>query len=186
MLEKEPREPRYPSREIESRILDCPAVVLVTDFEGNSKEHLGGAQSDAALCRLVLINELKSCLRNPEMISVNDIYRHSIVNAAFIFCRLAKVAPEGTVFIGVVDPGVGTERKSVIIQTEKKHFFVGPDNGIFYPAAIGEIIEQVWRIGEAKFHDVSTTFHGRDIFTPVAAGIAKGVSLNSFGSRIDE
>ena len=88
----------------------------------------------------------------------------------------------------VVDPGVGTKRKSIIIETGRGDFLVGPDNGVLIPAArfLGGIKKAV-EIKNKKYmrHPVSPVFHGRDIFTPAAAYLSKGIKINDFGKELN-
>jgi S-adenosylmethionine hydrolase len=95
--------------------------------------------------------------------------------------RLAQTAPfwpAGTVFVAVVDPGVGTSRLSVVVQTRKGHLFVGPDNGLFTLVAEQEGLVAVRRIDEAvnrrRGSEGSHTFHGRDVFAYTGARLAAG------------
>jgi S-adenosylmethionine hydrolase len=94
--------------------------------------------------------------------------------------------PRGTVFLAVVDPGVGTERKPVAIET-RNYYFVGPDNGLLYPAASEDGILRVHAIdNEAVYRKpVSMSFHGRDIFAPAATLLAMGVRVAALGSPMD-
>lgn len=155
-----------------------PRIVLVTDF-GNS---LAGAECELAIERT--FQEQGGDI--PRLTSVCDVRPFNKVDAAFTLGRLAAVAPPGTIFVGVVDPGVGTKRDPIIVATRDQHFFVEPNNGIFYPIVNSEGVLAVWRIREEQHLGRSTTFHGRDIFSPVAAQLACGVSVDLIGERIDE
>jgi S-adenosylmethionine hydrolase len=105
---------------------------------------------------------------------------------------LAQSLPEGpddAVHLAVVDPGVGTDRRGVVISCENGSLLVGPDNGLFFPVAdrLGgvvaahELVDQSLR-GPA----LSSTFHGRDIFAPAAAHLASGVSPDAFGPPVND
>jgi len=89
----------------------------------------------------------------------------------------------------VVDPGVGTKRKPIIIETMRGDFLVGPDNGVLVPATgfLGGI-KKIVEITNTKYmkKPVSPIFHGRDIFTPAAAHLSKGVKIEEFGNKINE
>ncbi|MDP7323180.1 MAG: SAM-dependent chlorinase/fluorinase [Candidatus Woesearchaeota archaeon] len=89
--------------------------------------------------------------------------------------------------ICVVDPGVGTKRKGIIIQTKRGDFLVGPDNGVLIPATrvLGGC-EKVVEITNPKYmrQPVSPIFHGRDVFTPAAAHLSVGVKINEFGKEL--
>ncbi|MGC8998993.1 MAG: SAM hydrolase/SAM-dependent halogenase family protein, partial [Candidatus Bathyarchaeia archaeon] len=97
----------------------------------------------------------------------------------------APYFPKGTIHIAVVDPGVGTKRKPILIETEKG-FFIGPDNGILALAVETQGIKHVYEIANPKYMlpKISTTFHGRDVFAPAAAHLSKGVSPSEFGPEI--
>ena len=99
--------------------------------------------------------------------------------SAYLLDALARSLPEGVVFVGVVDPGVGSDRPGLVVRTDS-HWFVGPDNGLFsrvcHSAGAPEIQNIEWRPAAC-----SESFHGRDIFAPVAAGVCKGEKR--FGAR---
>jgi len=109
---------------------------------------------------------------------------HNIREAAFILRNVVSFFPVGSIHIVVVDPGVGTDRKGIFITT-KSQVLVGPDNGVLMPAArlLGDFT--VYEIQNMKYVQdfVSHTFHGRDVFAPVAAHISNGVSFDKIGSR---
>lgn len=132
---------------------------------------------------------------NPE-VQIIDI-THSIRQAgiregAFALYSLVQYFPEGTIHIGVVDPGVGTSRRALAIKAGcagEEQFFVGPDNGLLIPAArrLGEI--EVYEITNPELmlkSRISATFHGRDIFAPVGAHISKGIPVEDTGPRISD
>jgi S-adenosyl-L-methionine hydrolase (adenosine-forming) len=105
--------------------------------------------------------------------------------------RCAAYFPPGTVHVAVVDPGVGTRRRGMAAHLGAQ-FFIGPDNGLFtllYQQARqnGEVIEMV-HLTQPRFWlpQVSNVFHGRDVFAPVAAHLANGVSLEELGERMDD
>lgn len=114
----------------------------------------------------------------------HEVAPHNIREGAFILWTTAPFFPLGTIHVAVVDPGVGTERKGLIITT-KKQILIGPDNGILLPAAhlLGDFV--VYEITNPRYmiHPLSRTFHGRDIFAPVAAYIARGVPFGEIGTR---
>lgn len=116
----------------------------------------------------------------------HEIIPQSVTEGALALWGSARYFPSGTVFCAVVDPGVGTGRRPIAIAGYD-HFFVGPDNGILSWAALEEgIVDIVHLCNPAYFLPlVSRTFHGRDIFAPVAAHIAKGVPLSKFGPPLD-
>ncbi|SFM66649.1 SAM hydrolase/SAM-dependent halogenase family protein [Methanolobus profundi] len=105
---------------------------------------------------------------------------------ALALYSVVKYYPPGTIHVAVIDPGVGTDRKAIAIRAGGQ-FLVGPDNGLLIPAAnlLGD--PEVYEISSDNIPDeVSSTFHGRDIFAPVAAQISKGIYLDDLGSKTDE
>lgn len=102
-----------------------------------------------------------------------------IWEAAYRLKQTAPFWPAGTVFVSVIDPGVGTERKAVVVKTKSGHFFVGPDNGTWTLIAEDLGVESVRLIDETKHRrpgsEKSYTFHGRDVFVYVGAKLAADV-----------
>ena len=117
----------------------------------------------------------------------HDITPHNLREGAFLLKTSAPYFPVGTVHIAVVDPGVGTDRKGLLITT-RSQILVGPDNGLLIPAArfLGDFV--VYEITNEKYmlKTVSNTFHGRDIFTPVAAHITNGVPFEEIGKQTND
>jgi S-adenosyl-L-methionine hydrolase (adenosine-forming) len=112
----------------------------------------------------------------------HEIAPQDVETAAFVLARSYPYFPSGTVHVAVVDPGVGTTRKPIAIAHEG-HIFVGPDNGILTLAAPRGSVVELDRL--AYFREtVSTSFHGRDVFAPVAAHLSSGVPIASVGSRL--
>jgi S-adenosylmethionine hydrolase len=106
------------------------------------------------------------------------------VNAgALVLAQSWRYFPQRTVFLAVVDPGVGTDRLPIAIATHAGAFFVGPDNGLLWTAAAAAQIKQIVELKTARYRlpNPSSTFHGRDIFAPAAAWISRGVRLSSLG-----
>jgi hypothetical protein len=99
-----------------------------------------------------------------------------ILQGAFLLASACPYFPRGSVFCAIVDPGVGSDRKGICIQT-RDYYFVGPDNGLLWKAAGENTIKRIVQLtNPAYFLDpVSLTFQGRDIFAPVAAHISKGL-----------
>ena len=118
-----------------------------------------------------------------KVIENHSVTPFSIVEGAFQIQSLSKFTPSGTIHLGVVDPGVGSKRAGIIIKNHSS-WFIGPDNGLLYPAAKAAGIDQVWRIKESKISDnFSNTFHGRDVFIKAAIFISKGKNPEHFGSE---
>jgi S-adenosyl-L-methionine hydrolase (adenosine-forming) len=107
---------------------------------------------------------------------------------AEILQHATRYMPADTVYLAVVDPGVGTKRRELALRTESGALLVGPDNGLLVPAAesLGGV-SAACALTEDRFHlhPVSSTFHGRDVFAPVAAHIAAGVGLSDLGRPVD-
>jgi S-adenosylmethionine hydrolase len=117
----------------------------------------------------------------------HDVEKFNVRMGAFILASTASFFPKGTVHLAVVDPGVGTERRAIVIQT-KKALFVGPDNGVLMLAAEKMGIEHTYQLANPKFRPqkISNTFHGRDIFAPAAAYLDTGVEPSEVGQEIEE
>ncbi|WP_287586290.1 S-adenosyl-l-methionine hydroxide adenosyltransferase family protein [Candidatus Borrarchaeum sp.] len=115
----------------------------------------------------------------------HDIDKQDVRHGAFVLATAAPFFPDETVFVCVVDPGVGTIRKGIVVEG-KEHLYVGPDNGILMLAAEHEGIQHVYEITNRKYmrHEISATFHGRDIFAPVAAYLATGTCPEEIGKEI--
>jgi hypothetical protein len=95
--------------------------------------------------------------------------------AAYVLAALADELPAGATVLGVVDPGVGSDRLPVVVEAGGRRF-VGPDNGLFSRAASRDPIARAWRIGWRP-ERLSASFHGRDLFAPVAARLAAGIDV---------
>ena len=95
--------------------------------------------------------------------------------AAYLLAALADALPSGALVLGVVDPGVGGERLPIVVEAGR-HRFVGPDNGLFSRAAARDRNARAWRI-DWRPARLSASFHGRDLFAPVAARLATGVDV---------
>lgn len=151
-------------------------ITLLTDF---------GAGSDyVAVMKGVILN----IAPDVRLIDLSHgVPRHEIRAGAFLLWSAAPYFPQGTVHIAVVDPGVGTERQGLIIEAGAQ-LLVGPDNGLLIPAARRLGLKAVYGIHNGKYMlpHVSATFHGRDIFAPVGAHLACGISPEEIGRKIDE
>jgi S-adenosylmethionine hydrolase len=95
--------------------------------------------------------------------------------------------PKRTVFLAVVDPGVGTARSPIAIETRAGARFVGPDNGLLWLAANDAVIKRIVKLTSARYRltNVSATFHGRDIFAPAAAYLWRGTPISALGPAVD-
>src|ERR1700739_4133453 len=155
-----------------------PTIVFMTDF--------GTANDAVAICRAVMFG-IAPDARITDI--THQVTPFQIEEASRFLYGVTPYYPAGTVFLVVVDPGVGTSRKAVIVKSKKGQFFVLPDNGLVTPVldrdgldSAREITNPHWVI-EAP---VSSTFHGRDIFSPVAAHLAAGWDYNLVGPEVPQ
>ncbi len=153
-----------------------PTVVFMTDF--------GVVDDSVALCKGVMYG-IAPNLRVVDL--THQVTPFSIQDGARFLFGATPYFPAGTVFVVVIDPGVGSARKPVVVKSKHGQFFVLPDNGLMTMvedrdgiAAIREITNQDWMIG-AK---ISSTFHGRDIFSPVGARVARGDDWTQVGPEL--
>lgn len=148
-------------------------IALLTDF--GTRDYYVGAMKGVILAidqRAVVVD------------ITHDIPPQDVRAAAFVLRACYRDFPTGTIFLCVVDPGVGTDRRGMIAAAGGYHF-VGPDNGLF--SFILSADATVYEITNDLYFrtPVSPTFHGRDIFAPVAAHLSLGVSPEKFGPTID-
>jgi len=117
----------------------------------------------------------------------HEIDKFNIRMGAFILASATPYFPKGTVHVVVVDLGVGTKRRPIIVGTKHSHF-VGPDNGLLMLAALKEGLRHVYAIENRKYmlSKVTKTFHGRDIFAIVTPYIVSGVKVSEFGQKIKD
>ena len=115
----------------------------------------------------------------------HEIGPQNIQSAAFVLRACYRDFPVGTIFLCVVDPGVGSKRRGIIVGS-KDHYFVGPDNGVLSLALAREKIQAVHQITNEQLflRPLSNTFHGRDVFAPVAAKLSNGLALGKVGATI--
>jgi len=116
----------------------------------------------------------------------HDIAPQNVREGAFILRAASRYFPRGTVHVAVVDPGVGTDRRGIVVVT-KNQIFVGPDNGLLIPAAQSQGEYIAYEISNPTLlrRPLSRTFHGRDIFTPIAAQILNGLPFDQIGPRVE-
>jgi S-adenosylmethionine hydrolase len=117
----------------------------------------------------------------------HEIEKFSIRMGAYALTSAAPYFPPRTIHVAVVDPGVGTKRRPIIVETSRS-LYVGPDNGLLMLAAHKEKITNIYAIENTKYmmHNVSNTFHGRDIFAPAAAHLSTGIKPSDFGPAIHD
>ncbi|HYG08638.1 MAG TPA: SAM-dependent chlorinase/fluorinase [Pyrinomonadaceae bacterium] len=149
-------------------------ITLLTDF-GTADYFVGALKgvilSASARARIVDIT--------------HEIPAHDVAAGAFTLLAAYGSFPPGTIHVAVVDPGVGSARRPLLISTQS-HFFVGPDNGLFSYVCEREQDVRIYHLTNEKFFraPVSATFHGRDIFAPVAAALSSDVPPEAFGELI--
>jgi S-adenosylmethionine hydrolase len=155
-----------------------PTIVFMTDF--------GTANDAVAICKGVIY----SIAPDARVIDLtHQVTPFSIDEGARFLSGATPYYQPGTVFLVVVDPGVGTSRKAIIVKTKKGQYFVLPDNGLITPVAdrdgvegAREITNTSWMIGDR----ISSTFHGRDVFSPTAAHLAEGDDWTDAGPVVGD
>src|SRR5450631_1485499 len=155
-----------------------PTIVFMTDF--------GTANDAVAICKAVIVGIAPDARI---MDITHQVTPFSIEEGARFLAGVTPYYPSGTVFLAVVDPGVGTSRKALIVKSKKGQYFVLPDNGLITPVidrdgleGAREITNPAWMIGDK----ISSTFHGRDIFSPTAAHLAAGEDWTLAGPPVSE
>jgi S-adenosylmethionine hydrolase len=155
-----------------------PTIVFMSDF--------GTANDAVAICKAVMLGIAPSA---HIMDITHQVTPYSIEEGARFLEAVSPYYPAGTVFVAVIDPGVGTSRKAVIVKSKKGQYFVLPDNGLITPvidrdglASAREITNPGWIIQAP----VSSTFHGRDIFSPAGAHLAAGWDFNLVGPEVPQ
>ena len=153
-----------------------PTVVFMTDF--------GVVDDSVALCKGVMYS-IAPELRIVDL--THEVTPFSILDGARFLYGATPYFPSGTVFVVVIDPTVGSTRKAVVVKSKRGQYFVLPDNGLMTLVqdrdgieAVREITNRDWMIGTA----LSSTFHGRDIFSPVGAHLAYGSDWTKVGPEL--
>ncbi len=153
-----------------------PLITLLTDF--------GSADYFVAAMKGVIL----SINPNARVVDItHEIPPQDIAAGAFNLLAAYRSFPAQTIHVAVVDPGVGSARRPILV-TAGSQFFVGPDNGIFSYIIDREPDAQVFQLTNEKYFrpSVSATFHGRDVFAPVAAALSTGVQAESLGVEIND
>jgi S-adenosyl-L-methionine hydrolase (adenosine-forming) len=155
-----------------------PTIVFMTDF--------GTANDAVALCKAVILGIAPDAR---VMDITHQVTPFQIEEAARFLAGVTPYYPSGTIFLVVVDPGVGTSRKAIIVKSKKGQYFVLPDNGVITPVierdgldSAREITNTAWML----MPQVSSTFHGRDIFSPAAAHLAEGWDFTMAGAVVPQ
>lgn len=151
-------------------------VALLTDY--GTQDHYVAALKAVVLARAPHVQLLDI---------THEVPPQAVASGAFLLWACYRELPVGTIVVGVVDPGVGTERRGLVAQAGP-YWFVGPDNGLFSYVLAQEEPARAWELTEPLHwrHPVSVTFHGRDIFAPVAAALARGVGPEEFGPPLSD
>ncbi len=155
-----------------------PSIVFMTDF--------GTANDAVAICKAVMLG----IAPDARILDItHQVTPFSIEEGARFLAGASPYYPAGAVFVVVIDPGVGTSRKAVVVKSKKGQYFVLPDNGLVTPVierdgldSAREITNTDWMIGQA----ISSTFHGRDIFSPVGAHLAAGWDYTMVGPEVQQ
>jgi S-adenosylmethionine hydrolase len=153
-----------------------PIITLLTDF--GSQDYFVGAMKGVIL----------SINPSAQIVDItHDIPPQDIQAGAFNLLAGYTAFAAGTIHVAVVDPGVGSARKPLLIECGEQ-FFVGPDNGIFSWVCEREGNSRAIHLTNEDFfrHPVSRTFHGRDIFAPVAAALSNGVTVSELGDEVSD
>jgi S-adenosyl-L-methionine hydrolase (adenosine-forming) len=154
-----------------------PTIVFMTDF--------GTVDDSVAICKGVMYS-VAPAVRIVDL--TQQVTPFSILDGARFLYGTAPYYPAGTVLVVVVDPGVGSARKAIVVKSKRGQYFVLPDNGLMTLVqdrdgieGAREITNRDWMIGAA----LSSTFHGRDIFSPVGAHLARGDDWTAVGPELD-
>ena len=153
-----------------------PIITLTTDF--------GLRDPYVAEMKAVIL----SICPNVTIVDIShDIEKFDMRMGAYVLTSASQYFPKGTIHVAVIDPGVGTRRRPLLIQT-KHSFYIGPDNGVLVLAAKNQGIDHIYEISNRKLMlpKISNTFHGRDIFAPVAAHLAIGTPPSEIGPEIHD
>ncbi|HKW63406.1 MAG TPA: SAM-dependent chlorinase/fluorinase [Candidatus Acidoferrum sp.] len=155
-----------------------PTIVFMTDF--------GVANDAVAICKAVILGIVPDARI---MDITHQVTPYSIEEGARFLQGVTPYYPAGTVFLVVVDPGVGTSRKAIVVKSKKGQYFVLPDNGLITPVIDRDGLESAREITNTDWmiqSPISSTFHGRDIFSPVAAHLAAGGDFALVGPELSQ
>ena len=155
-----------------------PTIVFMTDF--------GTANDAVAICKAVMVG----IAPDARILDItHQVTPYSIEEGARFLEAVTPYYPADTIFTAVIDPGVGTSRKAVVVKSKKGQYFVLPDNGLITPVIDRDGLESAREITNTDWMiqaPISSTFHGRDIFSPVAAHLAAGGDFNLVGPEVSQ
>lgn len=153
-----------------------PTVALLSDF--GSRDYYVGAMKGAVLSACPEASLVDVC---------HDLPAHAVLEGGLCLAAAHRAFPAGTVFLAVVDPGVGSDRRGLALEAGG-YRFVGPDNGLFSHVLEEHPAARVHALTNAGLfrHRVSPVFHGRDVFAPVAGLLAGGLALESVGPAVGD
>lgn len=156
----------------------APTLLFISDF--------GDVDDSVAICKGVMLG-VEPRLNIIDI--THNVTPYSILDGARFLAGTSPFYGAGTVFVAVVDPGVGSARRAIVVKTRRGHYFVLPDNGLITLVAAQdgivaarEITNSNWMVGNA----LSSTFHGRDIFSPVGARLARGDDWAQVGPVVSD
>ncbi len=165
-----------PSAPAASQTAQRPTLVFMTDF--------GTANDAVALCKAVMLG-IAPDVRIMDI--THQVTPFSIEEGARFLEAVSEYYPAGTVFVSVIDPGVGTSRKAVIVKSKKGQYFVLPDNGLVTPVLDRDGLDHAYEITNTSWMiqaAISSTFHGRDIFSPAGAHLVMGWDYTLAGPEV--
>jgi S-adenosylmethionine hydrolase len=153
-----------------------PVITLTTDF--------GTADAYVGTMKGVILGIISDC----SLVDItHQIAPQDVRQAAFVLLTMYRYFPARAVHLAVVDPGVGTERRAIALESSHG-FFVGPDNGVLSYVLADAAHWRAVELANRRYWltEVSSTFHGRDVFAPVAAHLAAGVDPAELGPHVDD
>jgi hypothetical protein len=156
--------------------MSSAVIALISDL--GTKDYFVGAMKGAIL----------SINPDAKIVDItHDIPKHDVQTAAFVLAQAAETFPSDSIFVAVVDPGVGSTRKCILLRAGNGQRFIGPDNGIFTLVAERFGVSDIREVANRALTrpQVSPTFHGRDVMAPVAAYLSKGIEPAEVGPRVE-
>jgi hypothetical protein len=155
-----------------------PTVALLTDY-GTVDAYAG-----------VLAGAVLGTCPNAKLVTItHQVPAFGLAEGSYLLARASSGFPTHTVFVAVVDPGVGTQRRSIVLRSGTGRLYVGPDNGLFTGVIRTQGLDRAWEITDPSLlrpGALSNTFHGRDIYGPVGGLLAAGMEPQRVGPAIDD